>query len=228
MVGNQILITGGNRGIGLALTKQLSARGDQILVACRQASPELQALVDDASSQVRIIEGIDVKAPKQLLAKIQGLGVNSLDVLINNAGLLRRDQLGALNYEYIEEQFMVNTIGPLKIVETCLPLLKAGSKIANVSSRMGSIADNTSGGMYGYRTSKAALNMVSVSLAKDLEPKGIAVIVLHPGYVRTAMTGNNGLINTDESARGLIQQIDKLTPQTSGTFWHTNGEELPW
>ena len=222
------LVTGGNRGIGLALTELLSARGDRVVVACRQSSSDLDALVSDSNRQVSVISEIDVRSPDPLLSQVRELGIDSLDVLINNAGLLRRDRLGALNYDQIIEQFMVNTLGPLKVVETCLPLLKAGSKVANVTSRMGSIDDNTSGGMYGYRSSKAALNMASVSLARDLAAKKIAVTVLHPGYVRTGMTGYNGLIDTDESARGLIQRIDDLTLQTSGTFWHANGEQLPW
>ena len=228
MSANIVLITGGNRGIGLALTELLSARGDRVVVACRQSSSDLDALVLDSNRQVSVISEIDVRSPDPLLSKVRELGIDSLDVLINNAGLLRRDRLGALNYDQIIEQFMVNTIGPLKVVETCLPLLKAGSKVANVTSRMGSIDDNTSGGMYGYRSSKAALNMASVSLARDLAAKKIAVTVLHPGYVRTGMTGYNGLIDTDQSARGLIQRIDDLTLQTSGTFWHANGEQLPW
>ena len=228
MSANTVLITGGNRGIGLALTELLSARGDRVVVACRQSSSDLDALVSDSNRQVSVISEIDVRSPDPLLSQVRELGIDSLDVLINNAGLLRRDRLGALNYDQIIEQFMVNTLGPLKVVETCLPLLKAGSKVANVTSRMGSIDDNTSGGMYGYRSSKAALNMASVSLARDLAAKKIAVTVLHPGYVRTGMTGYNGLIDTDQSARGLIQRIDDLTLQTSGTFWHANGEQLPW
>lgn len=228
MSANTVLITGGNRGIGLALTEQLSARGDRIIVACRQSSPELDALVADPNRQVSVISEVDVRAPDQLLNQLRELGIDSLHVLINNAGLLRRDRLGTIDYEQMIEQFMVNTLGPLKVIEACLPLLKVGSKIANVTSRMGSIEDNTSGGMYGYRMSKAALNMASMSLARDLAAKKVAVTVLHPGYVRTGMTRYNGLIDTDESARGLIQRIDDLTLQTSGTFWHTNGEQLPW
>ena len=93
---------------------------------------------------------------------------------------------------------------------------------------MGSIADNDSGGSYGYRMSKAALNSAGVSLAKDLHPHGIAVAILHPGYVRTEMTGNSGLIDVDESVTGLLKRIDELSLENSGTFWHTNGEVLPW
>ena len=223
-----VLITGGNRGIGLALTQQLSQRGDRVIVACRQASEALRSLTTNSPSTVHIIEDLDVRSPERLGQELKNLGINKLDLLINNAGLLARDSIKHLNYEQIQAQFEINTLGPLKVTEACLEFLSKGSKIANVSSRMGSISDNSSGGMYGYRISKAALNMASMSLAKDLAPQGIAVIILHPGYVRTGMTGHNGLIDTDESAQGLIQRIDELSLETSGQFWHTNGEALPW
>ncbi len=223
-----VLITGGNRGIGLALTQQLSQRGERVIVACRQGSDELNALVNDESRSVQLIENLDVRSPQTLGQALKDLGVTKLDLLINNAGLLVRDSLTDLDYTTIQAQFDINTLGPLKVTEACLPFLAEGSKVANVSSRMGSVTDNTSGGMYGYRISKAALNMASMSLAKDLAPQGIAVIILHPGYVRTGMTGHNGLIDTDESAQGLIKLIDELSLETSGQFWHTNGEALPW
>jgi len=106
--------------------------------------------------------------------------------------------------------------------------LKAGAKIALVTSRMGSIADNDSGGSYGYRMSKAALNAAGVSLARDLQARGIAVAILHPGYVRTDMTGHSGLIDVDEAVNGLLERIDELNLDNSGSFWHRNGELLPW
>ena len=223
-----VLITGGNRGIGLSLAQQLSQRGDQVIVACRQASDELKTLAEQSQGSVYIIEDLDVRTPQKLSQTIKSLGITKLDILINNAGLLVRDSLDNLDYESIQAQFEINTLGPLKVTEACLDLLNEGGKVANVSSRMGSINDNSSGGMYGYRISKAALNMTSISLAKDLAPRGIAVIILHPGYVKTGMTGYKGLIETDESAQGLIKRIDELCLETSGGFWHTNGEALPW
>ena len=223
-----VLITGGNRGIGLALTDQLSARGDRVIVACRMPSQELEDLIRDSQRQIDVIEGIDVRESDLLGDSLDALGVTHLDLLINNAGVLRRDSIGELRYQELELQFAVNTLGPLRVVEACLPLLKAGSKVANISSRMGSLADNSSGGMYGYRISKAALNMASVSLAHDLKEREVSVIALHPGYVRTDMTGRRALIEAEESARGLIERIDYLTLNQTGTFWHCNGEQLPW
>ena len=226
---HHILITGGNRGIGLALVDQLSARADHhIIVACRSASPELETLADDRGRAVSIIERFDVRAPEELSARLHTLGVNTLSVLINNAGVLAGDDLTRLDYAEIELQFAVNALGPLKVTEACLPFLHSGSKIANITSRMGSIDDNTSGRQYGYRMSKAALNSASKSLAIDLAPRGVSIAVLHPGYVRTGMTGYRGLIEAAESARGLIARIDELNLNNSGTFWHCNGEVLPW
>ena len=122
----------------------------------------------------------------------------------------------------------VNALGPLRMTYAMLPFLNDGAKIAMMTSRMGSIGDNTSGSRYGYRMSKAALNIASVSLAYDLKPRGIAVGILHPGFVRTKMTGNNGFIDPDEAVTALLTRIDELTLDNSGTFWHSNGNVLPW
>ena len=151
-----------------------------------------------------------------------------LDILINNAGILRGDSIDRLQVSDIQEQFSVNALGPLLVTHALLSKLSSGSKVVIVTSRMGSIADNTSGRMYGYRMSKAAVNMAGKSLALDLAPKGIAVALLHPGYVRTDMTGGNGYISTAESARGLIAQIERLNMETTASFWHCNGDSLPW
>lgn len=217
-----IVITGANRGIGLALTQQLQARGDDVIAICRAPSAELEAL------GVAIISGVDVTQAEDVSALSSKLDGKTVDVLINNAGVLRGSRLGALDYDDLRFQFEVNALGPLRVTEALRGNLSAGSKVAIVTSRMGSMADNTSGGSYGYRMSKSAVNMAGVSLAHDLKPEGVAVALLHPGWVRTDMTGNNGLIDADESAAGLIERIDELTLETSGGFWHTNGERLPW
>lgn len=216
------LVTGANRGIGLEYCKQLLQRGEQVIAVCRAPSPELSAL------NLRIEAGIDLTTPDDINTLAQSLEGEPLELLINNAGILKRESLDEMNYSQILEQFEVNAMGPLRVTHALLQNLHQGSKIAMMTSRMGSIADNTSGMRFGYRMSKAALNIASVSLAHDLRARGVAVAILHPGYVRTEMTGHSGLIDADESVRGLLARIDALTLETSGTFWHSNGEILPW
>lgn len=216
-----ILITGANRGIGLELARQLAQRGDRVIAACREASPELEAL------QVEIITGVDVATSEGVNTLADALQGTTLDILINNAGILRRETLDHLDFEGISLQFEVNALGPLRVTHALLPRLASAAKVAIITSRMGSIADNTSGSMYGYRMSKAAVNMAGVSLALDLKPRGIAVALLHPGMVATEMTGGHG-IPVEESAQGLIARIDGLTLETSGAFLHANGDALPW
>jgi NAD(P)-dependent dehydrogenase (short-subunit alcohol dehydrogenase family) len=217
-----VLITGGNRGIGLSLVKCFQKAGDRVIASCRQASDELQAL------NIEIIEGIDVRNPKSLYNELQERGITHLDILVNNAGILRNEVLGSINYQQILEQIEINALAPLKVVENLLPLMISGSKIVNITSRMGSIADNTSGSRYGYRMSKAALNMASMSLAQDLKKQGIAVCVIHPGFVRTGMTSFNGLLDANESASGIYERIQNLDISLTGSFWHAQGEILPW
>jgi len=211
-----IAITGANRGIGLALATQLSTE-HEVYALCRRASAQLQDL------PVNIYEGVDVRDPTTIPEDLP-----NLDILINNAGILRRDHLDQLSMEEIQEQFVVNALGPLQTTQRLLPRLSNGSKVVIITSRMGSVADNSSGRMYGYRMSKAAVNMAGKSLSIDLAPKGISVALLHPGYVRTDMTGGNGYISTTESAKGLIAQIERLDMTNTGAFWHCNGESLPW
>jgi NAD(P)-dependent dehydrogenase (short-subunit alcohol dehydrogenase family) len=149
-------------------------------------------------------------------------------VLVNNAGILRAESLGGIDFDSIARQFEVNALGPLRVTEALAPLLKQGGKVVIITSRMGSIADNGSGGYYGYRMSKAAVNAAGMSLARDLHGRGIAVALLHPGMVATEMTGRHG-IAPEESVRGIIARIDALSPATSGKFLHAGtGEVLPW
>lgn len=216
------VITGANRGIGLELCRQLADAGWGVTALCRRATPELRAL------PVQILEDFDVTDETALGDFAAGLASGSVDLLINNAGILDSTSLDHLDPDSIRRQFEVNALGPLRVTSALLPALARDSKVALITSRMGSISDNTSGGSYGYRMSKAALNAAGKSLALDLAGRGISVAILHPGYVRTDMTGQQGLIEVVESAAGLIQRIDELTPATSGTFWHSNGEILPW
>lgn len=217
-----VLITGANRGIGLALARHCVARKHRVIATCRSSSAQLDAL------DVEVHTGVDVSEQASLARLDASLGDAPIDVLINNAGILLPTSLDQLDFAAIQRQLDVNAIGPLRVFAAVRARLRAGSKIAIITSQMGSIADNSSGGSYGYRMSKAAVNMAGVTLARDLASAGIAVALLHPGYVQTDMTGNTGYIDTDESARGLLARIDELTLATSGGFWHQNGQRLPW
>lgn len=217
------LITGANRGIGYEYCRQLQQRGDQVIAVCRQPSDELKTL------GVQIEPGIDIAQGDAVAELVQRLKGTPLDVLINNAGILERVTLDNLDFDSIRQQFEVNALGPLRLTAALRPNLSAGSKVIFMTSRMGSIGDNTSGSSYGYRMSKVALSMAGKSLAHDLRPQGIAVGILHPGLVQTRMTGftQNG-ITPAESVTRLLARIDELTLDTTGTFWHANGEVLPW
>jgi len=220
-----VLITGANRGIGLALAQLYHARGWHVTGVCRSSGHDVEELRKIAG---KVIDNIDVTRPEDVAVVAAQLREQPLDVLINNAGLLRDEKIGSIDFDSIREQMEVNAYAPLRVTQALLGNLHQGSKIANITSRMGSIADNDSGGNYGYRASKAALNAFGKSLAIDLKPKGIAVVQIHPGFVKTRMVNFGGMINTDQSAEGIAQRIDELTIETSGGFWHSNGEELPW
>ncbi len=215
------LITGANRGIGLELARQLTNKGVKVIGVCRSSSPELDALAE-------VWDGIDVGQDSCVAALRKRAAGRSIDLLVNNAGILRHQGIESLHWDDLRLQFEVNSLGPLRVTQALLGCLSAGSKVAIVTSRMGSIADNTSGGAYGYRMSKAAVNIAGVSLAKDLAERGIAVVLLHPGWVQTGMTGGRGHVTAAESVRGLLARIDELTLETSGTFHHAQGEPLPW
>jgi len=219
---NNVVITGANRGIGLAMATIYKAQGDNVYALCRQTSAALDEL------GVTIISDVDIATDQGLDVMTNALSNIKLEVLICNAGILRDEQLSQLNISTIREQFEVNALAPLRVVEGLLTNLSSGSKIAMITSRMGSIADNGSGGRYGYRMSKAALNAASMSIAKDLEPENIAVGIYHPGYVQTDMVNNGGDIPADVAADRIIKLIDSLTIDESGVFRHSNGEILPW
>jgi NAD(P)-dependent dehydrogenase (short-subunit alcohol dehydrogenase family) len=221
-----VLVTGANRGIGLALCRLFKGRGDTVIAVCRKTSTELTAL------GVEVIDGIDGRSDEAVAKLGQRVSGRQIDLLVLNAGILGHDGVNklepALDLESVREQFEVNALGPLRVARQLVPGLGKGAKIALMTSRMGSIGDNGSGGSYGYRMSKAALNAMGMSLARDLSSRGIAVAILHPGYVRTDMTGGSGNVDPADAARMLIERIDGLTLENSGTFWHANGERLPW
>jgi short-subunit dehydrogenase len=217
------LITGANRGIGYEFCRQLQTLGHSVIAVCRTASDELQQL------GVQVEEGIDITSDESVAILRSRLSHTEISVLINNAGILHRVTLENLDFDSIREQFEVNALGPLRVTHALLPNLTTGSKVILMTSRMGSIEDNTSGGSYGYRMSKVALSMAGKSLAHDLNSRGIAVAILHPGLVQTRMTNfTSGGITPEQSVKGLLARIDELNLANSGTFWHSNGEVLPW
>ncbi|MCT7952719.1 SDR family oxidoreductase [Ancylothrix sp. C2] len=217
------LVTGANRGIGYEYCRQLQAKGDRVIAVCRNASKELKQL------GVQIEEGFDITSDASVASLRSRLSEIALDVLINNAGILKRVTLEDLDFDSIREQFEVNALGALRVTNALLPNLHAGSKVVLMTSRMGSIGDNTSGSSYGYRMSKVALSMAGKSLSIDLKPRGIAVAILHPGLVQTRMTNfTAGGITPEESVKNLLARIEELTLENTGTFWHANGEVLPW
>ena len=217
------LVTGANRGIGLEYCRQLQERGERVIAVCRTSSPELEAL------GVRIEAGVDMTNDAAMASLVERLDGLHLDGLILNAGILESTGLEDLKAESLRRQFEVNALGPLRLTHALLPQLRNGSKLILMTSRMGSIDDNSSGGSYGYRMSKVALNMAGKSLAIDLQSRGIAVAILHPGLVRTRMVNFNPQgISPAEAVLGLLARIDALTLENSGSFWHANGEILPW
>jgi NAD(P)-dependent dehydrogenase (short-subunit alcohol dehydrogenase family) len=216
------LVTGANRGIGLALCRRLKAGGREVIAVCRKSSAALDAL------GVRVEAGVDLTSDAAVSELARRLAGVALDELICNAGILREDALDDRAYDDIRAQLEVNAIAPVRIVAALHRILRKGGKIALITSRMGSIGDNGSGGYYGYRMSKAALNAAGMSLARDLASSGVAVAILHPGFVRTDMTDHTGNIDPEDAAKQLVDRLDALTLETTGTFWHANGQVLPW
>ena len=217
------LITGSNRGIGLEYCRQLKNRGDNVIATCRESSAELDKL------GVRVETGIDILSDKSIEKLNRKLEDLKIDVLINNAGILGYNTFEELDFDSIFNQFKINAFAPLNFTRAMFSRLGKGSKVILMTSRMGSIKDNSSGGFYGYRMSKSALCMAGKSLSIDLLKYNISVGILHPGLVSTRMTSftPNG-ITPKESVTGLLQRIDNLNLSNSGTFWHANGENLPW
>ena len=216
-----IVVTGANRGIGLELCQQLADRGDAVIAVCRSANDELR------QPGITIVDGIDVAADECGEQLRTAIGEQAIDILINNAGILTHETLDDLDYDRMRKQFEVNALGPLRVTEALLPNLHSGAKLLILTSRVGSVGDNSSGGIYGYRMSKAAANMAGKNLAIELADRDIAVGILHPGLVATEMTGKNG-VEPEASVAGLINRIDELNMDNTGTFWHAEGYELPW
>ena len=195
-----------------------------------EEADELNALADSAETNVYVLR-LDV-THQETIDKLTGfLEPRSLDVVINNAGtLLRAGAPGDFDYRKMLQSFEVNALGPLRVVEATLPALRRGEnpRIVNVTSKMGSMADNNSGGSYAYRMSKAALNMATRSLAQDLSHEDVIAFVVHPGWVQTRMGGPSALIDAETSVSNMLELIDNATEEHCGRFWEWNGNEIPW
>jgi NAD(P)-dependent dehydrogenase (short-subunit alcohol dehydrogenase family) len=220
-----VLITGANRGIGLAIAAHHAARGDRVIAVCRRTSKALDALGVEVESGVDVTSAEDLK---RLADKFDGVHI---DRLMLNAGVLEKESLGSIDEDAaaaIRRQFEVNALAPLRVADRLLGCLGDGGKIGIITSRMGSVADNSSGGYYGYRMSKAAVNAAGRSLAIDLKPRGIAVFLLHPGFVQTDMVGGKGDVSAADAAANLVARMDELGIEQTGSFWHAKREPLPW
>ena len=227
-----ILITGTNRGIGLEFTKQCLARGDRVIATCRdiEAADALKQLRSDYDKLE--IRQLDVSSTESMLEFVQLLADTPIDIFINNAGVYgpRNAKFGEVDGQLWASVLQVNSIAPLMLSQLLMPNLRRGKdkKMLYLSSKMGSIDDNSGGGSYVYRSSKTALNSAIKSLAIDLAGEGFTAAVLHPGWVLTDMGGPNALIDTKTSVAGMLKVVDDLDPQTSGSFFNYDGSIIAW
>lgn len=228
----RVLITGGNRGLGLELVRQMSARGDRVLATVRRADDAIRL-----PSNVEMRE-VDVENAQTIAALEKSLEGQSIDLLINNAGVGEssfydnREGPGVaeLDFDAVSQMLAINTVGPMRVLAAALPAMRRGKgrKVINISSELGSIAQNTRGGWIGYRLSKAALNMFTRCVAGELGAEGFVCASLHPGWVRTDMGGSEAPLSAGESVDGMLQVIDALNPAQNGRFLAWDGSELPW
>ncbi len=221
-----VLITGANRGLGLEFARQFSAAGSNVIGTARHPdeAEELKSL------GVRV-EKLDVTDSESVARLAAILGDEPVDILINNAGIGGRElSIDGLDVDALDRFFQVNTLGPMRVTQALLPALRKGDRklVVNITSMLGSLERNTWGGAYGYRESKAALNMFTRSLAIELKDDGFTCIVMNPGWVRTRMGGTNARLSPQESISAMIGVIDKLTPQDTGQFFSYTGERQPW
>jgi NAD(P)-dependent dehydrogenase (short-subunit alcohol dehydrogenase family) len=219
-------ITGGNRGIGLEFAKQLSENGENVFVGCRnpQNTDKLRKVIPH--EDIFHLNVIDEQAIIDSVTELKSR-VNHLDLLINNAGIMgSRDGLKKVEMDDHLNTFQTNTLGPLFVTKHCRSLLGNGATVVNISSLMGSI-DDSSGGSYSYRISKAALNMVTKNLHQDLNRKGITVVAFHPGWVRTRMGTPIAPVSKKRSVSGMLKVLEEQNDM-SGKFINFKGEGLPW
>jgi NAD(P)-dependent dehydrogenase (short-subunit alcohol dehydrogenase family) len=227
------LITGANRGLGLEFARQYLANGWQVYAACRdpESASELRRLAD-GSGQKLVIIGLDVTDPLSIKAAAAELAGRAIDVLLNNAGVggVRGQTIGNIDYKAWAKVLDVNTLGPMRVAEAFVDNVARSERklIVTITSGMGSIADNTSGGAFAYRSSKAAVNMVVRSLAIDLAPRGITCVVINPGWVQTDLGGSQATLAPAESVTRLRRLMERLGPAQSGRFFNYDGREYAW
>jgi NAD(P)-dependent dehydrogenase (short-subunit alcohol dehydrogenase family) len=225
------VVTGASRGIGLELVKELLTQGHQVIGACRNpdGARDLWEIKSDYKNRFRYVK-LDVSSADSVAEFGAGLKNDTIDVLVNNAGILKGagESLDGLDIESVLKSIQVNTIGPIRVTQILMPCLKRAKspKVVNVTSLMGSIADNGSGGYYGYRMSKAALNMFGSCLSKEFP--NITTLQMHPGWVKTDMGGAQAPTEREDSVRGMIDVIKGATIKDSGRFLDFRGKELPW
>ena len=225
-----VLITGTNRGLGLEFVEQYSQLGWKVLACCRDLNNANELFnLQKKFPSIEILE-LDVGNLNDINVLSKNLKDRTIDVLINNAGIYRSGTLGSVDPKAWIESFKINTIAPYILIEALISqIIKSDlKKIISITSKMGSIDDNTSGGSYIYRTSKTALNSMMRSLTHDLASKGISTLTLHPGWVRTDMGGSNAWINSSESVIGMIKQIKKLSQENSGRYLDYAGKTIKW
>ncbi len=228
-----ILITGANRGIGFELTQQYAEAGWRVIACCREPDKAqgLDGVRNDYREQVSI-HRLDVTNSEPIKALATSVEDTPIDILLNNAGIYgqRDDSLGNIDEDKWLETFRVNTIAPIKVMEAFIDVVAASKRkvFASITSKMGSVADNTSGGSYVYRSSKAALNAAMKSAANDVKGRGISVVVIHPGWVRTDMGGPSGLLSVEQSAKSIRELLGRVSIEDTGKFFNYDGTVIPW
>ena len=231
---HRVLITGSNRGLGLEWVRQCAGREWRVFATCRDpdSAVDLQDLADQDSSVS--LHPLDVTDASQIDDLTESLRDERIDLLVNNAGVYferwGKDPVGHIRYDQWEETFRVNTLGPMRVTEALLVHLNRGERplVLAITSHMGSIADIDSPRDYAYRSSKAALNAAIHGVAHELKPRGIGVLLLHPGWVRTRMGGASAPIGPEESVRGMLAFVDCYEPNLSGGFFRYDGTRMPW
>lgn len=226
-----VLVTGANRGLGLAFAGHYLAAGHHVLATARDldAATDLNDLAA-RYPETATLARLDVAEGHSIEALLGSIPFERVDLLINNAGVFGapEEAVPDLNFDVMAETFAVNAMGPLRLIKGLWGRLAAGARLVNVTSRMGSIGDNSSGGRYSYRMSKAALNMAIRNVAHDLEPRGMIAVVIHPGWVQTDMGGTSAPMTVQESVTSMTRTIDGLKPEHNGQFLNHDGSELPW